>query len=145
MRTIRGAKAVRIFLFLATFFFQLHNAYASEVFAPIISETWECGTNDKISLNITVDNINLSSIGIYNGVLLNSDAQNVHLLRGSKTGQDHKYYSIVLVPNKLINYFKGKDELVIAGKAIVYYQQFSDCFGESHGQVFYNCKVKLER
>jgi hypothetical protein len=147
MRIILGFNVVITFLFLVTFIFLPHNILASEVFAPITNETWECGPNNEVNdiLTINVDNININSVGKYDGVLLNNDGGNAYSLSGRYRGPDHKFYSIILVPNKPINYFKGSDELVIGGKAIVHYDEYSDCFGESHGQVFYNCRVTLER
>ena len=150
MRTIKTkllTKEMGNFLFLCAFFFQTQNTFANEPFAPIAGEIWECSTSNKTdkNLNIIVDNINLSSTGIYNGVFLSNEGQDLYSLSGAYTGQDHKHYSIVLVPNKTIYSLNGTDELIMAGKAIVHYDEYTDCFGETQGEILYNCNVSLER
>ena len=140
-------KSIRTLLFLSLLVIQIQSVFAIDIFAPLISEMWECNSEIETdrNLNIVVDSINLISTGLYEGVDLNSEGEDIHSLSGAYLGADHKEYSINLYPSKTINYFKGARELTIDGKAIVHYDQHSECLGGSQGKVVYNCSVRLKR
>ena len=140
-------KSIRTLLFLSIFVVQLQNVFANDIFAPIVNEIWECNSevDTDRNLNIVVDSINLISTGLFGGVDLNSDGDDIHSLSGAYLGIDHKEYSINLVPNKEINYFKGAREATIDGKAIVHYDEHSECLGGTQGRVIYHCSVRLKR
>lgn len=140
-------KSIRSLLFLSIFVIQLQSSFATDIFAPLVNEIWECNSEIETdrNLNIVVDSINLISTGLYQGVDLNSEGEDIHSLSGADLGIDHKEYSITLVPNKAINYFKGAKELIIDGKAFVHYDESSECLGGSRGRVIYNCSVRLKR
>lgn len=124
------------------------NSYALEVFAPITSEVWHCSSTNKIrnDFKITVNNVNQTSIGEYNGVVLNSDEENHYSLSGSQQGDIEKYYSVQLFPAQKINSFRGSPQFVINGRAILYYEEYSNSFiGEARGQALFECRVVIDR
>ncbi len=134
-------------LFLCNFYFLNSMSLASEAFAPVTSENWECLSDNSFEnkLNINIDYINYISSGILNGVTLNNSSNNLHSLSGNLNEQDYKSYSIRLIPYKTINYFKGCDNLTINGRAIVHYEVNNECIGASQGNIYFECKIQLER
>ncbi len=128
-------------------FFINKKTFADEVFAPITNETWECETSDRIETNLTidVDNINETSSGIFNNVEVNNTSDNIHILSGMHRGVDPKFYTVVLQPAQDVNFFRGKNDTSIEGKAFVHLHESSECLGELKAQVIYQCKVNIQR